>query len=75
MKFTPFNKPYISGNMKEYINDVISSCKISCDGLYTKKGQDFFEKKYGFRKCLLTTSCTDALEMCSLLLDLKIEDK
>ena len=41
--------------------------KLSGNGVFTKKCQTFFEEKYGFKKCLLTTSCTDALEMCALL--------
>ena len=41
--------------------------KLSGNGAFTKKCQEFFEKKYGFKKCLLTTSCTDALEMCAIL--------
>ena len=41
--------------------------KLSGNGVFTKRCQEFFEKKYGFRKCLLTTSCTDALEMCAIL--------
>jgi dTDP-4-amino-4,6-dideoxygalactose transaminase len=53
----------------------VTSGKISGDGLFTKKCQEFFEKKYGFKKCLLTTSCTDALEMCAILLDIKPGDE
>ena len=43
---------------------------MSGNGPFTRKCQHFFEEKYGFRKCLLTTSCTDALEMCAMLCDL-----
>jgi dTDP-4-amino-4,6-dideoxygalactose transaminase len=71
----PFNKPYLSGNEISYIENSIRSGKISGDGIYTKKVHDFFEQKYLFRKCLLTTSCTDALEMCSILLDIKEGDE
>lgn len=49
--------------------------KISGNGYYTQKCQEFFEKRYGFLKCLMTTSCTDALEMASLLLDIQPGDE
>ena len=74
-KHIPFNKPYLTGNETKYIEDAVSSGKISGNGKYTQKCQDFFEKKYGFHKTLLTTSCTDALEMAAILLDLKEGDE
>lgn len=70
-----FNKPYFTGNETEYIKDAVSSIKISGDGIYTKKCHEFFEKRYGFKKVLLTTSCTDALEMAALLLNIKEGDE
>lgn len=70
----PFNKPYSTGFELEYISDAIRRGKIAGDGYYTKKCQDFFERKYGFKKALLTTSCTDALEMAAILLDIKPGD-
>ena len=63
----PFNKPYMTGMETEYIRQAVESGKISGNGLFTKKCQSFFEKRYGFRKCILTTSCTDALEMAAIL--------
>jgi len=66
-----FNKPYMTGKETEYIRQSVESGKISGDGMFTKKSHQFFEQKYGFKKCLLTTSCTDALEMAALLIDLK----
>ena len=51
------------------------SGKISGNGIYTQKCQKFFEDKYGFKKVLLTTSCTDALEMCAILADIKPGDE
>ena len=48
---------------------------LSGNGEYTKKCQHFFEERYGFKKCLLTTSGTDALEMCAMLCDLKPGDE
>lgn len=71
----PFNKPFLTGNETKYIQDAVSSGKISGNGKYTQKCQAYFEEKYGFHKCLLTTSCTDALEMCALLLDIAPGDE
>jgi dTDP-4-amino-4,6-dideoxygalactose transaminase len=71
----PFNKPYLSGKELEYIADAVSTGKISGDGKYTKLCSQFFEQKYKFKKCLLTTSCTDALELAALLLDIKEGDE
>ncbi len=71
----PFNKPYMTGKETVYIRQSVESGKISGDGIFTQKCHHFFEKKYGFKKCLLTTSCTDALEMAALLIDLKIDDE
>lgn len=53
----------------------VYSGKISGNGIYTKKCQDFFEERYGIKKALLTTSCTDALEMCALLADIQPGDE
>ena len=71
----PFNKPYLSGKETEYIKQAVESGKISGDGVFTKKCHSFFEEKYGFRKCLLTTSCTDALEMAAILLNIQPDDE
>lgn len=65
----PFNKPYLTGKETAYISKAVSSGKISGNGDYTHHCQDFFESKYGFKKTLLTTSCTDALEMAAILID------
>lgn len=70
-----FNKPYLTGKETDYIKDAVANLKISGDGLYTKKCHEFFEKKYGFKKVLLTTSCTDALEMAAILLNIKEGDE
>ena len=70
-----FNKPYLTGKEMHYMYQAVYSGKISGNGIYTKKCQDFFEKKYGFKKALLTTSCTDALEMCAILADIKSGDE
>ena len=71
----PFNKPFIIGNELKYIEDAVKSGKISGDGIFTKKCQDFFQDKYSFPKVLLTTSCTDALEMAAILCDIKEGDE
>src|ERR1035437_8795629 len=71
----PFNKPYLSGKEIEYIRQAVLSGKISGDGMFTKKCHDFFEKKYKFKKVLLTTSCTDALEMAAILIDIRQGDE
>lgn len=63
----PFNKPYMTGKETEYIRHALASGHLSGNGAFTKQCQSFFESRYGFKKCLLTTSCTDALEMAALL--------
>ncbi len=71
----PFNKPFLTGKETLYISDAVKSGKISGDGLFTGKCHQFFENKYGFKKCLLTTSCTDALEIAAILLNIKEGDE
>ncbi|MDW8296387.1 MAG: dTDP-4-amino-4,6-dideoxygalactose transaminase [Raineya sp.] len=71
----PFNKPYFTGKETEYIRQAVENEHISGDGLFTKKCHQFFQEKYGFPKCLLTTSCTDALEMCAILLNIQEGDE
>jgi dTDP-4-amino-4,6-dideoxygalactose transaminase len=71
----PFNKPYLHGRELVYIAQAVASGKISGDGMFSKKCQDFFEQRYGFGKTLMATSCTDALEMCALLLDIQDGDE
>ena len=71
----PFNKPYLTGRETEYITDAVISGKISGNGKYTQKCQQFFENKFGFKKTLLTTSCTDALEMAAILINIQPGDE
>ena len=71
----PFNKPYLTGKETRYIEEAVRSGKISGNGMFTQKCQRFFEDKYGFKKCLLTTSCTDALEMAAILCDIHSGDE
>lgn len=70
-----FNIPYLTGKEKEYVAQSIESRSISGDGAFTRKCQTWFETKFGFRKAFLTTSCTDALEMAAILLDIKAGDE
>lgn len=71
----PFNKPYLTGKELVYIEDAVKKGKISGNGYYTHLCQDFFKNKYGFPKCLLTTSCTDALEMAAILINIQEGDE
>ena len=71
----PFNKPFLIGSEIQYIEDAVRSGKISGNGNYTKMCQQFFEQEYGFKKALLTSSCTDALEMAAILADIKEGDE
>ncbi len=66
----PFNRPYSTGMEYEYIRQAIASGHISGDGAFTKKCQALLEEITGCRRALLTTSCTDALEMTALLLNI-----
>ena len=72
----PFNKPFLTGKEAHYIYEAVyKENKISGNGKFTKLVHQFFEQNYGFRKTLMTTSCTDALEMSALLLDIKPGDE
>ena len=70
-----FNKPFFTGDETLYIQDAVSSGKISGNGKYTKKCHSFFESKFGFQKTLLTSSCTDALEMAAILCEFSPGDE
>lgn len=70
-----FNHSHIAGKEQEYIRQAVESGKLSGNGEFTRKCQQFFQDRYGFKKCLLTTSGTDALEMCAMLCDLKLGDE
>ena len=71
----PFNRPAVVGHELDYIARAVESGKMSGNGPFTQKCQQFFEARYGFTKCLLTTSCTDALEMAAILADIKPGDE
>ena len=71
----PFNKPHLTGKEAHYMYQAVAEGKLSGNGAFTKKCQHFFEERYGFKKCLLTTSCTDALEMAAILCDIQPGDE
>lgn len=71
----PFNKPSFVGNELKYIKDAIANQHISGDGEYTEKCNTLFEYEIGVKKSLLTTSCTSALEMAAILLEIKPGDE
>lgn len=71
----PFNKPPFTGNEEKYVLESIKSTKISGDGEFTKRCTQWFEEKLQCKKALLTTSCTHALEMAAILLDIKEGDE
>lgn len=71
----PFNKPYAGGNEFEYIRQAVTNLHLSGDGPFTRKCQALLESTLGVSKALLTTSCTHALEMAALLLDIQPGDE
>lgn len=70
-----FNKPYLTGKEAHYMYQAVYTGKLSGNGVFTKKCQQFFEEKYGFKKAVMTTSGTDALEMAAILCDVKPGDE
>jgi len=70
-----FNKPPFTGNEEKYILEAIKSSKISGDGKFTNLCHKWFEEKLQCEKTLLTTSCTHALEMAAILLNIKNGDE
>ena len=70
-----FNKPYFTGKEIEYIVEAVNREKISGNGHFTQLCQEFIENRYGVKKALLTTSCTDALEMAALLINTEPGDE
>ena len=71
----PFNRPVIAKNQIRYVNDCFSSGKLSGDGEFTKRASTLIQELHNGSDVLLTTSCTDALEMCALLIDIKAGDE
>ena len=75
MSMIPFNKPYLTGKEVHYMYQAVFTGKLSGNGVFTKKCQQYFEEKYGFKKSIMTTSGTDALEMAAILCDVKPGDE
>ncbi|OFZ56966.1 MAG: dTDP-4-amino-4,6-dideoxygalactose transaminase [Bacteroidetes bacterium RIFCSPHIGHO2_02_FULL_44_7] len=71
----PFNQPYLTGKEGAYIEVAFRKGKFSGNGYFTQKCHHFFEEHYGFGKCFLTNSATNALEMAALLAELKVGDE
>lgn len=71
----PFNKHPLTGNEQQYVLQAMQSNKISGDGYFGKKCQAWFEEKLGCQKALLTPSCTAALEMAAILIDIQPGDE
>jgi dTDP-4-amino-4,6-dideoxygalactose transaminase len=71
----PFNKPYATGREFDYMRQAVANSHLSGDGPFTKQCHSFLERSLGVDKALLTTSCTHALEMSALLLDIQPGDE
>ncbi len=71
----PFNRPFLSGKETEYMQQALASWRISGNGPFTEKCEDLLQETLGVPRVLLTTSCTHALEMSALLLDIKPGDE
>ncbi len=71
----PFNKPFFTRKEAHLVAECAYTGKISGNGVFTKKCHEYFESKYGFKKALLTSSCTDALEMAALLSEVGAGDE
>src|SRR5262249_16121738 len=72
---TPFNRPCLSGNEYKYIAEATANGHASGDGPFTRRCHDLLEQELQVPKVLLTTSCTHALELAALLLDLAPGDE
>lgn len=71
----PFNKPPVTGNECKFIQQVLTSDKMSGDGPFGKRCQEWFERNLPAEKVLLTPSCTAALELAAILVDIKPGDE
>lgn len=70
-----FNVPYQTGKEAEFLGEALANKKLSGNGRFTKLSQQFFIDRFNIQKALLTTSCTDALEMAALLMNLNPDDE
>ena len=71
----PFNKPFLTGKELDYISDAHFNSQLAGDGIFTKKCNAWLEEKTGCLKALLTHSCTAALEMAAILVDIQPGDE
>lgn len=71
----PYSKAYLTGKEAEYVNACLANGRLSGNGTYTQRCEQFFRDRFGFHAALMTPSCTDALEMAALLLDLTPGDE
>lgn len=71
----PFNQPFVAGKEMYYVAQAVTMGNLSGDGHFTKKCHQLLQERFGIPKTLLTPSCTAALEMCAMLLDLKPGDE
>jgi dTDP-4-amino-4,6-dideoxygalactose transaminase len=71
----PFNKPYLYGREFDNMNKACETAKLAGDGFFTQKCSDLLENKFETNKSQLTHSCTAALEMSALLLDIQPSDE
>jgi dTDP-4-amino-4,6-dideoxygalactose transaminase len=71
----PFNKACLLGNEMVYIMECLDQGHLAGNGAFTKKCEQYFEQRFGIAKALMTTSCTDALEMSAILMDLQPGDE
>lgn len=70
-----FNKPHLTGKEAHYMYQAVFNCKLSGNGEFTKKCQNIFEQRYGYKKAILTTSGSDALEMAAILCNINPGDE
>ena len=75
MRPIPFNRAAVTGNETAYVSRVIAEGPLHGDGPFTRQCHEWLERLTGAPKALLTTSCTHALEMAALLLDLREGDE
>ena len=75
MDVIPFNSPYVTGKEISYINQVLLDKELAGGGAFTERCQEFLESKLDVKKVLLTHSCTAALEMAAMLLDIQPGDE
>lgn len=71
----PFNRPYFTGQELVHVREAIESARVSGDGPFSRRCETFLQARYGLDRGLLTTSCTDALEMAALLCDIRPGDE